>query len=168
LPYLTKVNEALFRDVLFPEIDFMMKRGLSMVSLIGQTVKALTFKFNADLVSLLTSELFSNDYLVKEESIPEIKAYFSILGSKLDSKESGVALVVDFFFKRYQASKSSSSINIVQRLDFVRYLSASLKSFKAKDLVAEDHIKSIITAVLEHVFQIKEESAVKESYSDLE
>jgi hypothetical protein len=168
LPYLTKVNEAIFRDVLFPEIDFMMKRGLSMVSLIGQTVKALTFKFNADLVGLLTSELFSDDYLVKEESIPEIKAYFSILGSKLDSQESGVALVVDFLFKRYQASKSSSSINIVQRLAFVRYLSASLKSFKAKDLVAEDHIKSIITAVLEHVFQIKEESAVKDAYSDLE
>ena len=139
-----------------------------MVSLIGQTVKALTFKFNADLVSLLTSELFSDDYLVKEESIPEIKAYFSILGSKLDSKESGVALVVYFLFKRYQASKSSSSINIVQRLAFVRYLSASLKSFKAKDLVAEDHIKSIITAVLEHVFQIKEESSVKDTYSDLE
>ena len=97
-----------------------------MVTLIGQTVKALTFKFNADLVGLLTSELFSDDYLVKEESIPEIKAYFSILGSKLDSKESGVALVVDFLFKRYQASKSSSSINIVQRLAFVRYLSASL------------------------------------------
>ena len=139
-----------------------------MVSLIGQTVKALTFKFNADLVGLLTSELFSDDYLVKEESIPEIEAYFSILGSKLDSKESGVALVVDFLFKRYQTCKSSSSINIVQRLALVRYLSASLKSFKAKDLVAENHIKSIITAVLEHVFQIKEESAVKDTYSDLE
>lgn len=139
-----------------------------MVALIGQTVKALTFKFNADLVGLLTSELFSDDYLIKEETIPEIKAYFSILGSKLDSKESGVALVVDFLFKRYQASKSSSSINIVQRLAFVRYLSASLKSFKVKDLVAEDHIKSMITAVLEHVFQIKEESAVKDTYSDLE
>lgn len=168
LPYLTKVNEAIFRDVLFPEIDFMMKRGLSMVTLIGKTVKALTFKFNADLVGLLTSELFTDEYLVKEESIPEIKAYFSILGSKLESKESGVALAVDFLFKRYQASKSSSSINIVQRLAFVRYLSASLKSFKSKDLIAEDHIKSIITAVLEHVFQIKEESAVKDTYSDLE
>jgi hypothetical protein len=168
LPYLTKINEGIFRDVLFPEIDFMMKRGLSMVTLIGKTIKALTFKFNADLVGLLTSELFTDEYLIKEESIPEVKAYFSILGSKLESKESGVALGVDFLFKRYQASKSSSSINIVQRLAFVRYLSASLKSFKAKDLIAEDHIKSIITAVLEHVFQIKEEVAVKDTYSDLE
>ena len=86
LPYLTKVNEAIFRDVLFPEIDFMMKRGLSMVTLIGKTVKDLTFEFNADLVGLLTSELFTDEYLVKDESIPELKAYFSILGSKLESK----------------------------------------------------------------------------------
>lgn len=113
LPYLTKVSEGIFREVILPEIDFMMKRGLSMITLIGQTVKALTFKFDGDLVGLLSSELFSDEYLVKEESIPEVKAYFSILGSKLESKESGVALAVDFLFKRYQASKNSSSINIV-------------------------------------------------------
>ena len=113
LPYLTKVSEGIFREVILPEIDFMMKRGLSMITLIGQTVKALTFKLDGDLVGLLSSELFSDEYLVKEESIPEVKAYFSILGSKLESKESGVALAVDFLFKRYQASKNSSSINIV-------------------------------------------------------
>lgn len=76
LPYLTKVSEGIFREVILPEIDFMMKRGLSMITLIGQTVKALTFKLDGDLVGLLSSELFSDEYLVKEESIPEVKAYF--------------------------------------------------------------------------------------------
>jgi hypothetical protein len=34
LPFIQGINEAQFVDLLYPEIDFMMKRGLSMVALI--------------------------------------------------------------------------------------------------------------------------------------
>jgi hypothetical protein len=59
----------------------MMKRGLSLISLIAETVKALSFKANVDLVKILTSELFSEEYLVKEEYISDVKKFFVALAS---------------------------------------------------------------------------------------
>jgi hypothetical protein len=48
LPYLASLDEALFKEVIYPEVDFMMKRGLTMLNLIGQTVQALTFKLSLE------------------------------------------------------------------------------------------------------------------------
>ena len=59
----------------------MMKRGLSLISLIAQTVQALSFKANFDLVKILTSELFSEEYLVKEEYVSDVKKFFVALAS---------------------------------------------------------------------------------------
>ena len=51
LPYLASLDEGMFREVIYPEIDFMMKRGLSMVPLMTKTVEALTFKFGPEVVT---------------------------------------------------------------------------------------------------------------------
>jgi len=37
--------------VIYPEIDFMMKRGLSMLPLMAETVEALTFKISTEVVT---------------------------------------------------------------------------------------------------------------------
>lgn len=81
LAYLGGINEATFRTSVYPEIEFMMKRGLSLISLIGQTVQALSFKANVDVVKILTSELFSEEYLVKEEYVNDVKNFFVALAS---------------------------------------------------------------------------------------
>ena len=59
----------------------MMKRGLSLISLIAQTVQTLSFKANVDVVKILTSELFSEEYLVKEEYVNDVKKFFVALAS---------------------------------------------------------------------------------------
>lgn len=38
IPYLSKVDEVHFKDAIFPEIEFMMKRGTTLVSLITSTI----------------------------------------------------------------------------------------------------------------------------------
>ena len=111
-PYLSSLDETLYKEVIHPEIDFMMKRGLTMLPLISQTVAALTFKFGLDTINALSAGLFTDEYLVKEEFTSDIKNYFNTLGGKIDSKEGAVALVIDFLFKKYQAAKTSSSINV--------------------------------------------------------
>jgi hypothetical protein len=136
VPYLGAIEEGLFREVIYPEIDFMMKRGLSLVPLISKTIKALSFKFTPELVLSLSAQLFTDEYLIKEESHSDIKEYFSVLASKIDNVESASTLVIDFLFKRYQAAKSSSSVNLIQRLSWIRYFNASLKSLKAKKLIS--------------------------------
>jgi hypothetical protein len=152
IPFLESIDEGLFRDVIYPEIDFMMRRGVTLVPLISQTVQALSFKFSPELVLSLSSQLFTDEYLIKEESHTDIKAYFSVLASKIDSQESASALVIEFLFKRYQAAKSSSSVNLVQRLSWVRYFNASLKSLKARKLITHEQIVPILNTVIEHVF----------------
>ncbi len=52
--FLEILDEAAFREHVYPEIEFMMKRGLSLVSLIAQTVDSLSFKFKMELVKMLT------------------------------------------------------------------------------------------------------------------
>ena len=39
--------------------------------------------------------------MTKEEYAADIKSYFSVLASKLDSKETAVALIIDFLMKSY-------------------------------------------------------------------
>lgn len=96
LIYLGGINEAIFRTSVYPELEFMMKRGLSLISLIGKTVNALSFKMNPELIKNLTSELFSEEYLVKEEYINDIKSFFIALASKVESNDAANALLIDY------------------------------------------------------------------------
>ena len=81
LAFLSGINESTFRASVYPEIEFMMKRGLSLISLIAQTVQALSFRANVDVVKILTSELFSEEYLVKEDYVSDFKKFFVALAS---------------------------------------------------------------------------------------
>lgn len=51
---------------------------------------------NPELIKNLTSELFSEEYLVKEEYINDIKSYFIALASKVESNDAANALLIDY------------------------------------------------------------------------
>ena len=99
LTFLELIDEATFREHVYPEIEFMMKRGLSLVSLIAQTINALNFKVNVELVKMLTSELFTDEYLVKEDYVNDVNQFFNALAQKIDSKEAANALLTEFLLK---------------------------------------------------------------------
>lgn len=54
VPYLSSLDEATFKHIHFPEIEFVLKRGSSMIPLIAETFSALSFKFTPEIVELLT------------------------------------------------------------------------------------------------------------------
>lgn len=87
IPFLASFDEAFFKEAIYPEIDFMMKRGVSVVSIISSTIKALNFKFTPDIVAMLTSPLFNEEYIIKEESASDIRNYFSVISGKIETKE---------------------------------------------------------------------------------
>ena len=91
----------------------MMKRGTTLVSIISSTIKALSFKFSPEIVKMLTQSLFTDEYIINEESASDIRDYFAALASKLDSKEASLSLVGNFLLRRYQDAKSSSAVNTI-------------------------------------------------------
>ncbi len=99
LSFLSGIDEEVFRTSVYPEVEFMMKRGLSLISLISKTVQALSFKVNPDMVKILTSDLFSEEYLVKEDYVGDMRSYFVGLATKIDTKEAANALLIDYLFK---------------------------------------------------------------------
>ncbi len=62
-------------------------------------MQALSFKVNPYLVKILTSDLFSEEYLVKEDYVGDIRSYFVGLATKIDTKEAANALLIDYLFK---------------------------------------------------------------------
>lgn len=68
---------------------------------------------------MLTSALFIDEYMVKEDLILDARAFFGKLAAKLTTKEALKALVMDFLFKRFIETRNSS-LNANQRLAFVR------------------------------------------------
>jgi len=62
-PFLRSLDEEAFRASVYPEIEFMMKRNASLVPVISVTVSQLRFPFSPEFVHLVTSNIFTDEYM---------------------------------------------------------------------------------------------------------
>lgn len=154
--FLRRIDLDTFKDKVLSEIEFMMNRNCSLVPLIGGSIAHLSFPFTPELVHSITSAIFNDDYMVKDEAAINAREYFGILASKLTTPETVKALVIDFLFKKFIETRNSS-LTAAQRLTFIRHISFVYQSLTKKDLIDLDQVKQVISAALEYYFNQKEE-----------
>ena len=71
-------------------------------------------KFTKEIVQILSEGLFSDEYLLREEDTKNSNEYFQILASKIQDTDSAQYLVIDYFLKKFQQSKTSS-LSVIER-----------------------------------------------------
>jgi hypothetical protein len=136
IPFLKRIDEQTFKTQILPEIEFMMNRNASLIPLIGEAVSALSFQFTPEIVHMLSSSIFNDDYLTKEEVIQNSQEYFATLSAKLNTSDSAAALIFDFLVKKFVQSKGSS-LNSAQRLALIRHIGSALHSLKNKEFIVQ-------------------------------
>jgi len=167
IPFLRTVDEKTFTSVVYPEIDFMMKRSGQLIPLIKEVVNYVSFPFTHELVQSFTSQLFIDEYLFKEEYINDSRTFFATLAAKVaTSKELVNSVVFDFLYKRFQQTRNSS-VTPVQRLTFIRHMTSALSVIQNKDFIDLDLLKQAITTVVEYMFQHKDESLLRDTFDDI-
>ena len=164
-PFLRSLNEGTFKTHLYPEIEFMMKRNASLVPVIGVTVSQLQFPFSPDFVHLVTSNIFTDEYMTKEDIIDSLKTYFHDLALKLVTPEALRTLISDFLLKRFIQTRNTS-FNANQRMAFVRAISSALQAVKKREYIDQEGVKQVLTAVIDFFYMQKEDTHLKESYAD--
>jgi hypothetical protein len=116
-------------------------------------------------VHLVTSSIFTDEYMTKEDIIASLKTYFHDLAEKLSTPEALRTLIADFLLKRFVQTRNSS-FNANQRMAFIRALSSGLQAVRKRELIDQESIKQVLTAVIEFFYMQKEDTYLKESYAD--
>lgn len=166
VPFLARLDSASFFNKIFPEIEFMMNRNGSLISVIGGTVAALTFPFSPEFALRLSSGIFSDEYLVKEENVEAAREYFGKLAAKLTTKEALSALVSDFLVKKFVETRNSS-LTGAQRLAIIQHICKAFKNARSMDLIDQELVKHVISIAVEFFYIQKDEAQLKEAFGDI-
>jgi hypothetical protein len=127
----------------------MMKRNASLISVIGETIAALSFPMTPELVHMLTSTIFTDEFITKEEICKDLKSYFSKVAANISTSEALKALLQDFLLKKFVQTRNSS-FTANQRMVIVRCIHSALASAAQHSHPADQEtVQSILTSVLE-------------------